>query len=132
MTRKAISIQGSWVAVSQAHDEAAARNPLLSTHLRVLAAARSRLEFSGHAHFGRQELGTIVSKVAKDTGELTRLSPSALTRAIKHLVDGDQLMDGSWSECLRLPLFAVQNGTGRSRPGPPCPQMPKGNLYARS
>lgn len=128
MTRKSINIPGPWVAVAQAYDDAAARNPALSSHVRILSAARSRLEFNGHAHFARQELRTILSSVDRQTGELTPLSKSALTRAVQHLTDGGLLADGSWSQCLRLPLFGVQNGTGRTKGRPTCPRAPAGTL----
>lgn len=109
--RKRITLEGgSWVAVSRAYDDTNARNPALSTDVRLLAAMRSRLEPSGHAHFGRGELRLILAKLDASTGELKPLTPSALTRRIKALAGAGLLLDGSWSSCLVSPPFAMQTG----------------------
>lgn len=126
-----ISIRGEWVAISRAYDDMAARNPVLSTDLRILAAGRSRLELSGHSHWRRGELRNVLATVNRQTGEASPLSKSALTRRIGALADAGLLEPGSWSECLRVPLFSVQVGVK----GVPsnCPAKPQGRpMLARA
>ncbi|MFD6030137.1 hypothetical protein ACFWE5_05450 [Cellulosimicrobium funkei] len=124
-TRHKITLDGPWVAVSRAQDDTAARNYELSTDLRLLGAARSRLELGGHSHFNRRELRTILAKVNRRTGELAPLSASALTRRIGALVDAGLLAHGSWSECLVVPPFSVQTGE-RYAETTGCPKRPAG------
>lgn len=124
--RQRISIPGDWVAVARHHDAEVARNPYVHTDVRLIAAARSAIEPSGHAHFGRGELRTILETADKKTGELRPLTPSAVKRAIARLVGGGLLLPGSWSQCLILPLFDVQ--TAQRIVNSPCPAKPPGGL----
>jgi hypothetical protein len=114
------------VAVSRKHDAATARNLSLSTEMRLLAAARSAIEPRGHAHFKRFELRQILEVPDRQSGALGPLSPSALTRAIKRLVDGGVLLDGSWAQCLILPMFDVM--TGQNIAPSACPVKPRGGI----
>ncbi|WP_298325390.1 hypothetical protein [Haloactinopolyspora sp.] len=123
--RKGISIVEDWVAVSRDHDEAAAHNWDLSTDLRMLSAARWRLELSGHSHWRRGELRDVLAS-PDAAGELKPLSASAVGRRIKALVDAGQLLPGSWSQCLVLPLFKVQ--TGMKGTPTECPRKPAGGF----
>ena len=123
--RRSIALTGPWVAIAAAYDDTTARNPSLHVDVRLLAAARSRMEFSGHAHFRRGELRTILSRLTESTGELVPLSPNYVTRRINWLVGATVLAAGSWSECLVLPPFGVQCGR-RSATASPCPKRPVG------
>lgn len=124
--RQRLSIPDTWAAVATVYDDAAARNVALSTDLRLMSAARSRIELSGHSHWRRGELRYVLSKVNTTTGELTPLSASALSRAIVRMVEAGMLQGGSWSECLVHPMFAVQ--TGRKDAKSPCPARPHGGF----
>ncbi|MGW6131336.1 hypothetical protein ACWFNE_15040 [Cellulomonas sp. NPDC055163] len=124
--RRSLSIPETWAAVATVYDDAAARNPALSTDLRLMSAARSRIELSGHSHWRRGELRLLLSKANMTTGELTPLSASALKRAIGRMVEAGMLQAGSWSECLVHPIFAVQ--TGRKDAKSPCPTRPQGGF----
>lgn len=126
MSRRRLSIRDDWVAVSTVYDDAAARNPALSTDLRLISAARSRIELSGHSHWKRGELRHVLTKVNATTGELVPLSASALTRAIVRMVEAGMLQHGSWSECLVHPMFEVQIALKRSQS--PCPTKPCGGF----
>lgn len=128
MTRPRLLIRDDWVAVSSVYDDAAARNPALSTDLRLMSAARSRIELSGHSHWHRGELRHVLAKVDRKTGELTPLSASAVNRAISRMVDAGMLQAGSWSECLINPLFYVQ--TARRVTASACPAKPPGGFGA--
>lgn len=123
--RSSITIPDSWIAVSQAYDDRAARNFALSTDVRLLSAARARIEFSGHSHFGRGELRQILSRASERTGEVTALSPRALVRAVDRMVEAGMLLPGSWSGCLVHDQFAVQTGV-KGTPSP-CPKKPAGS-----
>lgn len=122
--RSSITIRDSWIAVSQAYDDRAARNFALSTDVRLLSAARARIEFNGHSHFGRGELRHILSKVNERTGEVSDLSNSALSRAIDRMVEARMLLPGSWSECLIHDPFTVQTGVKGYETE--CPAKPHG------
>lgn len=122
--RPRISIVGEWVAVSRTYDDAAMGEPTLSTDLRLMAGARSRIELSGHAHFSRGELRKLLFSVDPQTGEMKPLSASALRRRVDALVEAGQLAPGSWSQCLRMPVFDVQ--TGVKGVATPCPRKPSG------
>lgn len=128
-----ISMKDSWVAVSQAYDDAAARNPALSTDVRLLAAARSRLEITGHSHWNRGELALVLSKLRRDpehdAEHMVRLRRETVTAAIDRLTDAGLLMPSSWSECLVLPPFAVQIGT-KDAAATECPTKPEGRALA--
>jgi len=110
-----------WVACSQDTDDRIARDDRLSTDTRLLAAARSRLEPQGHAHFKRGELSRILSQVNKTTGEIGPMSSNGLRRAIRKLSEAGLLLSDSWSQCLRVPLTDVQNGNGYNSE---CPTKP--------
>jgi len=96
VTRR-IGLEGAWTAVAREADEQAARNPDLSTDLRIVAAARWRLDAAGHSHFprtGRDSLRVVLGKVDKGTGELLPIT------------------DRSSALCLRLPQGSNDAGGG--------------------
>ena len=117
---RGIGLEAAWTAVSREADERAARNPDLSTDLRLIAAARWRLDRDGHSHFpatGDDGLRAVLSKVDRATGQLTPLSQRATERAIARLVAGDQLsaVNRNSARCLRLPRYANDGPRGAKR-----------------
>jgi len=130
VSKRNISIADTWTAVSQAYDDATARNPALGTDLRLVAAARSRMEYGGHAHFKRGELAVILSKAKADGVGGYVLEPlhrTTVKKAIDRMADAGLLVRGSWSEDLILPPFSVQFGSKQAAVTR-CPKKPKGNL----
>ena len=78
-----------WRAVSVVSDEQTADNPEVSSDVRLLALARARMDFSGHAHFKRGEVRerlAYVQKTGKRAGEIRVPSREAVRKAINRLV----------------------------------------------
>lgn len=116
MTRR-IGLEGAWTAVAREADEQAARNPDLSTDLRIVAAARWRLDAAGHSHFprtGRDSLRVVLGKVDKGTGELLPITDRSVRRGISSLVTAGVLSSRNRSSalCLRLPQGSNDAGGG--------------------
>lgn len=113
-----------WRGVSAIADERLAANVEASTDIRLVALARARLEFSGHAHFKRGELRECLAYVVKsgpDAGSICTPSRHAVNKAIDRLKAWGVFAPDSWSQCIQFPPFSVQNGSkvGAQTPCPP-------------
>jgi hypothetical protein len=92
-----------WAALAQpAIAEFAANPDIHPLAVRVLFAALSRMDSSGHAGFGTGELGRILSSVDRQTGELRKASWSAVSDAIRQAKAAGYVMSDSTARCLVL------------------------------
>lgn len=114
----------TWSAVSTMFDEATIDNSRASLEVRVMAAARARIDPTGHSHWRRGELRSRLL-VYSPTGEHVPVERSTLGRAIGRLVAAKILLRGSSSECLVYVPFAVQTGMTTGA-WPPCPKRGDG------
>lgn len=118
---RGIELEGGWTAVARQADEDAARNPGLSTDLRIVSAARWRMDGQGHSHFpktGADSLPQVLARVNRATGELTPMTDRGVRKALAALVAAGLLSSRNRSSllCLRLPRAANDAGGGtRSR-----------------
>jgi hypothetical protein len=110
----------TWSAVSTYFDERTVDNPRASLEVRLLAAARARIDPTGHSHWARGELRSRLV-VFSPIGSLEPVERSTLGRAIGRLVRAKILLPGSYSECLVYEPFAVQTGMTNGS-WPPCPK----------
>ncbi|MCZ2261746.1 hypothetical protein [Isoptericola sp. QY 916] len=118
-----------WRGVSAVADEKLANNVEASMDVRIVAFARARLEFSGHAHFGRSELREVLAYVVKSgpgAGEIRKPTRHGVTKAIQRLTDWGVFSPGSWSECIVFPGMSVQNGS-KAQGEKPCPGRQPGS-----
>jgi hypothetical protein len=110
-----LNFNKQWVAIGQ--QEAAAllatlsEHNLLSTEAKLLLLAISRCNNGGHAEFYPKELGELLGKVDRQTGELVPLDRSGVSRAKKKLFEAGLLADVSGgAACVWLNASVIQRG----------------------
>jgi hypothetical protein len=99
-------------------DQGLARNLSAKLEHRVLALVRLRLEPSGHAHFARGELVSLLEVANRSTGEIRPVSTSTLDRTLAALADQGLIRPEHGRRCVRP--VGVRQGS-RSTPATPCP-----------
>lgn len=112
-----------WTAVSVMFDEATIDNPHVCLEVRVMAAARARIDPTGHSHWRRGELRSRLVGFADDDGEGLGLVPvhrNTLAACVARLTAAGILLPGSGPMCLVYAPFAVQTGMTNGA-WPPCP-----------
>ncbi|WP_454853261.1 hypothetical protein [Promicromonospora soli] len=101
-------------------DETTVDNPRVVLDVRILAAARARIDPTGHAHWRPGELRNRLV-VFGSTGDLTPVTRENLNAAIRRLTAAKILLRGSSGQCLVYDPWAVQTGM-RNGVWPPCPR----------
>jgi hypothetical protein len=128
--RPKITGLGTWNAVSRDEDERLALDHRVgNVEVRLVAAARSRMDQRNHAHFRRGELREILRGATDKRPAATREDASlphgdTVTRAIERLVSWGLLAHGSWKQCLIVPPFAAM--VNAKVPSTPCARKPAG------
>lgn len=100
--RKPDDSSDHWTAESISMSVKIANNPKLSTDMRVLSLAKSRINRFGHAEFGKGELVDIIGKNRTTVG-----------RAIDSLKAAGLLADDSTPRCLWIPREVCQNAKAK-------------------
>jgi hypothetical protein len=110
----------TWSAVSTVFDEATIDNPHVVLDVRIMAAARARIDPSSHSHWRPGELRNRLVVIGS-TGELTPVTRENLNAAIRRLTSAKILQAGSSGQCLAYSVWDVQTGM-RNGAWPPCPR----------
>ncbi len=101
-----------WVAVNQVPMRQQGLSSRHDYYIRVYFLAMGDGNRLGHAEYGPGALRKALSRVNRETGEVTLPSPATVSRAIAEARDCGLLAPESGARCLVLPWRAVMGGMG--------------------
>jgi hypothetical protein len=108
-----MSVQNPYGMHYQSVWEERSANPLLPNWIRVAALAFGCHRANGHANFKPGELGELLGKPAPGGG-WARITPQAVSNAIKLAKNAGWIAEDSTARCLVVPHHAVSGGLGNA------------------